>query len=154
MKKRSTRATVDEIVTRDVAAIARGVPVEEATTRTPVFDPRREAHAILEAGLVAVGVDPAVAKHEAERFDPRAALVLPDPTRDADDARIRAAAEATGLQVTRVSADGTGFVVTCGPHVPAFTGATVAEVVARIAGYNCKHCGSGGSHTPNCGRPR
>lgn len=69
-------------------------------------------------------------------------------------APVHAAAEATGLCVSAVSVSGTGFVVTCGPHVPPFTGATVAEVVAAIAAYNCKHCGSGGSHTPNCGRPR
>lgn len=67
---------------------------------------------------------------------------------------VRLAAERSGLRVSSIGMDDGGLWVRCGPHVPPFTGATVAEVVAKIDGYNCKHCGSGGSHTPNCGRPR
>lgn len=144
MRKRSTKAVVDEVVMRDVAAIARGVPVEEATTRTARS---AEVDALQDVvNMLPVNVGPA------------AALVRYEPVEVTDLRPIHAAAEAAGLKVTSLSMpgefDGYRYVATCGPHVPPFTGATVAEVLAKIAGYNCKHCGTGGGHTPNCGRPR
>jgi hypothetical protein len=36
-------------------------------------------------------------------------------------------------------------VATCGPYVPPFAGATVAEVVAKVRAYNCRWCGTGGA---------
>ncbi len=65
------------------------------------------------------------------------------------------AAEATGLQVTSLAVHEGLVVATCGPHVPPFDGATVAEVAAKIRAYNCKLCGTGGGHNPNCeAKPR
>lgn len=67
---------------------------------------------------------------------------------------ITKAVEAAGLTVTSLAVYEGALRVQCGPWVPTFTGATVAEVVAKINAYNCKHCGTGGGHHPNCGRPR
>jgi hypothetical protein len=90
------------------------------------------------------------------RGDPGAGLVLSGGTTSVeavDTTPIHAAAEATGLQVTSLAVHEGLVVATCGPHVLPFTGATVAEVVAKIRAYNCKYCGTGGGHNPNCGRP-
>lgn len=67
---------------------------------------------------------------------------------------IHRAAEKAGLKTTALSVSEVGITVACGPHVPPFIGDTVEAVVARIASYNCKYCGTGGGHHPNCGRPR
>jgi hypothetical protein len=80
------------------------------------------------------------------------APVVADPTPPRVDPLILAMADAVGLTVTAWSRDRLAYVVTCGP-VPPFTG-TLDEVLAAMRSYNCKHCGSGGSHTPNCGRAR
>lgn len=98
---------------------------------------------------------------EAHKADPSGGLVaapgesfaIPAP-HVVDLSPIRAAAERSGLSAPRIESAGDGYIVTCGPHVPPFVGATVAEIVAKIDGYNCKYCGSGGGHIPNCCRPR
>ena len=64
---------------------------------------------------------------------------------------IRAAAEAAGLTVTATGGNDCGLWVQCGPHVPAFHGVTTEEIVAAINAYQCKSCGTGGGHNPNCG---
>lgn len=82
-------------------------------------------------------------------------LTAPSPTPggivEVDITPIHAAAEAAGLTITAMSADPSGIEVRCGRYVPAFYGMTVAEVVAKINAYQCKQCGTGGGHNPNCG---
>ena len=70
-------------------------------------------------------------------------------TRVMDLEPIHKAAEAAGLAVSELLVCG-GLIVRCGPFVPAFRGETVAEVVAKINTYQCKSCGTGGGHNPNC----
>jgi hypothetical protein len=77
----------------------------------------------------------------------------PRPPHNLDLAPIFNAAEKAGLQVTSVAVLDGLLTVQCGPHVPAFAG-DITSIAAAIAAYNCKHCGTGGGHHPNCGRPR
>ena len=135
MKKRSTKAVVD--------VEPRSVPDDPALV---------EIHQVIVDTFATVNPLPTL--QDVVNMLPVDVGPAADLVRDAVDARFLAAAEATGLHVTHATRDGTGFIVTCGPHVPPFRGATVAEVVAAIGAYNCKYCGSGGGHNPNCGRPR
>ena len=141
-KKPRVRAVVDGPTTGDVGDMANAVGDVDPW---PVIDapPRRvaEVMAALSDGIIVRDVAAIAA-------DPR-------PPYEVDLRPIHRAAEATGLAVTSLSVfEEGGLIVHCGPHVPPFTGATVAEIVALISTYNCKHCGTGGGHHPNCGRPR
>jgi len=102
--------------------------------------PRKPSvRAVVDVELVATGTATSVDVTAVPRFDA------------IDTAPIYAAAEASGLQVSALAAHDGLVVVTCA-RVPPFAGVTVAEVAAKIRAYNCKHCGTGGGHTPNCGR--
>jgi len=128
--------------------------------------PRKPSvRAAVDVDLVATGTATSVDVTAVPRFDAApipgarpapAALTAPDLgpfvlDGAIDTAPIYAAAEASGLQVSALAAHAGLVVVTCA-RVPPFAGVTVAEVAAKIRAYNCKHCGTGGGHTPNCGR--